>query len=109
MKSTKILSADDVVTNKKVGQKYDIVQKYDNIRFYPYDYSLLSSAVFLVVISLRPSPLGGYENRGPPSFTVEGTYQGGDVASHCHFSGQNLRWRRGRPQETYHLPSLNYR
>ena len=35
MKSTKILSADDVVTNKKVGQKYDIVQKYDNIRFYP--------------------------------------------------------------------------
>ena len=35
VKSTKILSADDVVTPKKVGQKYDIVQKYDNIRFYP--------------------------------------------------------------------------
>ena len=34
VKSTKIMSADDVVTPKKVGQKYDIVQKYDNIRFY---------------------------------------------------------------------------
>ena len=32
MKSTKMLSADDVVTNTKVGQKYDIVQKYYNIR-----------------------------------------------------------------------------
>ena len=36
VKSTKILSADDVVTHKKVGQKYDIVQKYDNIRFYQF-------------------------------------------------------------------------
>ena len=40
MKSTKILSADDVVTHTKVGQKYDIVQKYDNIRFYQFNHYL---------------------------------------------------------------------
>merc|ERR1711966_369374 len=73
-----------------------------------YDHSLLSSTVFLVVISSCSSPLG-LRKLWATLVTVEGTYQRGDVASHCDFSGQNLRWRRGRPQETYHLPSLIYR
>merc|ERR1711966_58613 len=73
-----------------------------------YDHSLLSSTVFLVVILSCSSPLG-LRKSWATLVTVEGTYQGGVVASHCDFSGQNLRWRRGRPQETYHLPSQNHR
>ena len=73
-----------------------------------YDHSLLPSTVFLVVISSCSSPLG-LRKSWATLVTVEGTYQRGDVASHCDFSGQNLRWCRGRPQETYHQPSLNYR